>query len=186
MNERVKAILSFWFVESSPKDLFKRSDEFDQKIRSQFMDDYKKAINNEYEDWEGDPESCLALIILLDQFSRNLFRDSKKAYVQDYKARLIVNVAVERGDLGEINHNQKLFLLLPLLHSEDINDHMHVQNLCDIYLKNHPQFDEIKKIWNDHTKVIKRFNRYPHRNKVLGRSTTNEEKVFLQKPNSSW
>ena len=128
----------------------------------------------------------MALIILLDQFSRNLFRESKQAYAQDYKVRLIVNKAVDRGDVEKVNLNQKLFLLLPLLHSEDISDHMYVQNLCDIYLKNHPQFGNIKKSWNDHTKVIKKFGRYPHRNKVLGRSTTNEEKIFLQEPNSSW
>ena len=75
MIERAKAILDFWFGEASLEDLFKRSEDFDQKIRNRFMSDYEKVIDNQYEDWQDDPESCVALIILLDQFSRNLFRD---------------------------------------------------------------------------------------------------------------
>jgi len=186
MKERVKAILDFWFVESSLEDLFKRSEDFDQKIRNRFMNDYEKAIDNQYEDWQDDPESCVALIILLDQFSRNLFRDDKQAFAQDYKARLITNEAVDRGYLEDINLDQKHFMLLPLLHSEDISDHVYAQNLCDAYLKNHPQFIDIKKAWDDHTYAIKKFGRYPHRNKILGRTSTPEEELFLQKPNSSW
>ena len=186
MKESVKAILDFWFVESSLEDLFKRSKDFDQKIRNRFMSDYEKAIDNQYEDWQDDPESCVALIILLDQFSRNLFRDDKQAFAQDYKARLITNEAVNRGYLEDINLDQKNFMLLPLLHSEDISDHVYAQNLCDAYLKNHPQFIDIKKAWDDHTYVIKKFGRYPHRNKILGRTSTPEEELFLQKPNSSW
>jgi uncharacterized protein (DUF924 family) len=186
MKESVKAILDFWFVESSLEDLFKRSKDFDQKIRNRFMSDYEKAIDNQYEDWQDDPESCVALIILLDQFSRNLFRDDKQAFAQDYKARLITNEAVDRGYLEDINLDQKNFMLLPLLHSEDISDHVYAQNLCDAHLKNHPQFIDIKKAWDDHTYVIKKFGRYPHRNKILGRTSTPEEELFLQKPNSSW
>ena len=186
MKESVKAILDFWFVESSLEDLFKRSKDFDQKIRNRFMSDYEKAIDNQYEDWQDDPESCVALIILLDQFSRNLFRDDKQAFAQDYKARLITNEAVDRGYLEDINLDQKNFMLLPLLHSEDISDHVYAQNLCDAHLKNHPQFIDIKKAWDDHTYVINKFGRYPHRNKILGRTSTPEEELFLQKPNSSW
>ena len=186
MKESVKAILDFWFVESSLEDLFKRSKDFDQKIRNRFMSDYEKAIDNQYEDWQDDPESCVALIILLDQFSRNLFRDDKQAFAQDYKARLITNETVDRGYLEDINLDQKHFMLLPLLHSEDISDHVYAQNLCDAHLKNHPQFIDIKKAWDDHTYVIKKFGRYPHRNKILGRTSTPEEELFLQQPNSSW
>ena len=102
MNERVKTILDFWFVESSPEDHFKKSDDFDKKIRDNFKNDYHKAINNKLEDWQDNPESCLALIILLDQFSRNLYRDNPLAFAYDYKARLIVNEAIDRGDLKNI------------------------------------------------------------------------------------
>ena len=88
--------------------------------------------------------------------------------------------------LEDINLDQKHFMLLPLLHSEDISDHVYAQNLCDTYLKSHPQFNEIKKAWDDHTYAIKKFGRYPHRNKILGRTSTPEEELFLQQPNSSW
>jgi uncharacterized protein (DUF924 family) len=186
MKERVKAILDFWFVESSPEELFKRSEVFDQKIRNRFMNDYKKAVDSQYENWQDKPESCLALIILLDQFSRNLFRDDKQAFAQDYKARLITNEAVDRGYLEDISLDQKHFMLLPLLHSEEISDHVYAQSLCDTYLKSHPQFNNIKKAWNDHTYAIKKFGRYPHRNKIMGRTSTPEEEMFLQRPNSSW
>ena len=186
MNERVTVILNFWFVEASPEDLFKRNEIFDQKIRSKFFTDYQKALENKCDDWQNLPESCLALIILLDQFSRNLFRDDKKAFDQDYKARLISNNAIARGYLEKLKISQKVFMLLPLLHSEDINDHDYVHSLCDTYLKDHFQFEMIKKIWNDHTKTIKKFGRYPHRNQILGRSSTKEEELFLQQPNSSW
>ena len=186
MKDRVKTILDFWFVESLPEELFTRSNVFDQKIRKRFISDYEKAIDNQYENWQNNPESCVALIILLDQFSRNLFRDDKQAFAQDYKARSITNEAVDRGYLEEIKLDQKHFMLLPLLHSEDISDHIYAHNLLNTYLKKHSQFNNIKKAWDDHTNAIKKFGRYPHRNKILGRTSTSEEKLFLQQPNSSW
>jgi len=186
MNERVKAILNFWFIESSSDDYFKKSDDFDKKIRDLFENDYNKAVNNELEDWQDNPKSCLALIILLDQFSRNLYRNDPLAFSQDYKARLIVNEAVDRGDLEYLDPQQKIFFLLPLIHSEDISDHIFANKLREIYLKNHPQHEGIKKSWNDHTVAIKKFGRYPHRNKVLSRDSTDAEEKFLKNPNSSW
>ena len=112
MNERAKAILDFWFVESSPQDHFKRSDDFDKKIKNYFENDYIKAINNELEEWQDNPQSCLALIILLDQFSRNLHRNNPKAFAYDNKTRLIVNEAIDRGDLERIDLNQILLVYL--------------------------------------------------------------------------
>ena len=186
MNKRAKTILDFWFVESSPEDHFKKNESFDKKIRNLFKNDYQKAINNEFEDWQDNPRSCLALIIILDQFSRNLNRDKEEAYYYDNKARLIVNKAIDRGDLEKISINEKFFLVLPLIHSENINDHIFAHNLCDTYLKSHPKYENIKKQFNYHTVAIKKFRRYPHRNKILGRKSTNAEKEFLNKPNSSW
>tara|TARA_B110000438_G_scaffold297315_1_gene343500 strand:+ start:739 stop:1302 length:564 start_codon:yes stop_codon:yes gene_type:complete len=185
-NIRAKAILDFWFIDSNPKDHFKKDKNFDKKIKDNFETDYLKAINNELEEWQDEPESCLALIILLDQFSRNLNRESARAFSQDYKARLIVNEAIDRGDLEILNLNQILFLLLPLIHSEDISDHIFAHKLCETYLLNHPYYDEIKKSWNEHTSIIKKFNRYPYRNKILLRNVTEQEKIFLSKSGSSW
>ena len=186
MNERVKAILNFWFKESAQEDHFKRNNDFDKKIRNHFENDYKQAINNELEDWQDEPYSCLALIILLDQFSRNLLRDNPEAFSHDKKTRLIVNEAIDRGDLEILNTNEKFFLILPLIHSEDISDHIFAHKLAETYLKKHPEYNNIKKSFDYHTIPIKKFGRYPHRNQVLGRKSTNEEKKFLSNPNSSW
>ena len=184
--ENIQNILNFWFKESLPEELFRQKDPFDKKIRDQFFVDYEKAIINEYDDWQDDPKSCLALIILLDQFSRNLFRNDKKAFEQDHKCRLIVNETIDRGDLEKLHSNEKLFVLLPLLHSEEISDHIYVHNLSNLHLKDHPQITLIKSSWKDHTDVIKKFKRYPHRNGMLDRESTPEELVFLNTPNSSW
>ena len=186
MNERVKAILNFWFVESSSEDHFKKDNNFDKKIKENFGEDYTKATNNELEDWQDEPESCLALVILLDQFSRNLYRDNTLSYKYDYKTRLIVNEAIDRGDLENINISYRLFLLLPLIHSEDISDHIFAHKLCEAYLKDHDSYENIKNSFNNHTFVIKKFGRYPHRNKTLERESTQEEIIFLSKPKSSW
>ena len=184
--ENAQKILDFWFKESLPEELFRQKDSFDKEIRDKFFKDYEKAIINEYDDWQDDPKSCLALIILLDQFSRNLFRHDKKAFEQDHKCRLIVNEAIDRGDLEILDINEKLFFLLPLLHSEEISDHTYVHNLSNAHLKDHPQIALIKNSWKDHTDVIKKFKRYPHRNKVLGRQSTSKEIEFLNQTNSSW
>ena len=186
ITKKAQNILDFWFKESLPEELFRQKDSFDKKIRDKFYGDYENAIINEYDDWQDEPKSCLALIILLDQFSRNLFRNDKKAFEQDHKCRLIVNESIDRGDLEKLDINEKLFFLLPLLHSEEISDHTYVHNLSNAHLKDHPQITLIKSSWKDHTEVIKRFKRYPHRNKVLGRQSTPEEKEFLTKPSSSW
>jgi uncharacterized protein (DUF924 family) len=184
--ENAQNILDFWFKESLPEELFRQKDSFDKKIRDKFFNNYEKAIINEYDDWQDEPKSCLALIILLDQFSRNLFRNDKKAFEQDHKCRLIVNEAIDRGDLEKLDINEKLFCLLPLLHSEEISDHAYVHNLSNVHLKDHPQIALIKSSWKNHTDIIKKFKRYPHRNEVLDRQSTPEEIEHLSQPSLSW
>ena len=186
MNERAKAILDFWFLQSGMDDWFKKDSKFDAKIKKLFLKDLEKAINNEYEEWQDTAEECLALVILLDQFSRNLFRDSPKAFDQDYKTRLIVNEGVDRGYLEELNQTKIHFFLMPLINSEDISDHVFGHNLIDAYLKTFEHYDRIKQSWDNHTVPIKKFGRYPHRNHILNRKSTKEEKAFLEQPNSSW
>ena len=159
---------------------------FDQIIKNKFQNDHQLACNNEYDDWQDQPMSALALVILFDQFSRNMFRDDKKAFAQDHKTRLIVNDAVYAGFLEKMDESQKFFMLLPLIHSEEITDHEMAYYLLDKYLKNYSGLKDIKKFWQDHTKAIRKFHRYPHRNEILGRESTEEELEFLKGPNSSW
>ena len=186
MSPRAQAVLDFWFVDTPSEKRFKKDSTFDQLIKDKFLKDYELASANEYDDWQDTPMGTLALIILFDQFSRNMFRDNKKAFEQDTKARLIVSDAVHAGFLEEMDQSQRLFMLLPLIHSEEILDHEMAYFLLDKYLKDHPDLTNIKKFWQDHTKAIKQFHRYPHRNKVLGRESTEQEIEFLKGPNSSW
>ncbi len=183
---KAQEILDFWFKETPSEKRFKKDDAFDQTIRDRFLNDYELASQNEYDDWQDQPMSALALVILFDQFSRNMFRDDKKAFVQDQKTRLIVNDAVYSGYLEAMNVNQRLFMLLPLIHSEEISDHEMAYYLLNKYLREHEGYNEIKKFWQDHTKAIRQFHRYPHRNEILGRESTEEELEFLKGPNSSW
>ena len=184
--ERAQVILDFWFKETPSELRFKKDEKFDQKIFDTFLKDYELACQNEYDDWQDNPMSCLALVILFDQFSRNMFRNDKKSFAQDHKTRLIVNDAVYSGYLEAMNVNQRFFMLLPLIHSEEISDHEMAYYLLNKYLREHEGYNQIKKFWKDHTKVIRQFHRYPHRNKLLNRESTEEEIEFLKSPNSTW
>ena len=186
MNSRIDEILNFWFKKITPEQRFKKDEDLDHEIKNNFLIDYENASLNIYDDWQDTPEGCLALVILLDQFSRNMFRGSKKSFEQDSKARLIVNYALKSGYLELLNQDQRLFMLLPLIHSEELFDHEMAYFFLDRYLSDHPGLNDIKKSWKDHTKAIKRFNRYPHRNEILDRKSTEEEIEFLKDPNSSW
>ena len=165
---------------------FKKDEKFDQLIREKFLNDYEKASLNEHDDWQDTAMGSLALVILFDQFSRNMFRDHKRAFEQDSKTRLIVHYAIKSDYLKEMDQSQRFFMLLPLIHSEEMFDHEMAYHFMELYLQDHPGLVDIKKFWKDHTKAIKRFNRYPHRNKILGRESTKEEIEFLNGPNSSW
>ena len=186
MHKKVQEILDFWFKETPPKKRFQKHKDFDQLIKEKFLRDFKLASANEYDDWQDSALGCLALVILFDQFSRNMFRDDKRAFEQDHKARLIVNDSVYAGFLDEMDQDQRFFMILPLIHSEEVTDHDMAYYLLDKYLKDHPDLISIKKFWKDHTLVIKKFHRYPHRNLVLDRKSTPEEIEFLAQPNSSW
>ena len=180
MNERAKEILNFWFLESSPKQRFSNNIDFDKKIRNKFFKDYNKAISNEYDNWQEDAKECLALIIILDQFSRNLNRKSPKAFEMDKKAKLISKKAIKNKYIEQLSENEILFMILPLIHSEEIDDHYEFHNIFDIYFKGNKKFEEAKKMNDLHTKIIKKFNRYPYRNKVLNRISSEEEIEYLK------
>ena len=186
INERAKVILDFCFNKTPLEQWFKKNEEFDDHLRRLFLNDYEKAVNNNYDEWQDNPEECVALIMLLDQLSRNFYRNDPKAYEQDYKSRLIVKEAVDKGFLKALDKDKIHFLLLPLIHSENISDHIFGHQLVDTYLHDHIEYKKIKKAWDDHTIAIKKFGRYPHRNIILRRSSTLEEEEFLKQPDSSW
>ena len=184
--DKAQEILDFWFKKTSSEMHFKMDENLDQQIRVKFLKDYELASQNEYDDWQDHPMSCLALVILFDQFSRNMFRNDKKSFEQDHKTRLIVNDAVYSGYLEAMNVNQRFFMILPLIHSEEISDHEMAYYLLNKYLREHESYNQIKKFWKDHTKVVRQFHRYPNRNEILDRESTEEEIEFLKGPNMSW
>ena len=186
MNIKIKKILDFWFIETSDEKKFKKDLKFDQVIKDRFLKDYELAIQNKLDDWQDTARGSLALIILLDQFSRNLFRGSGKAFEQDEKSKSVLLKIIANDFLDEMNENERLFSLLPLIHSENILDHEKAYELMDKYLKNHSGIEKIKKFWLNHTTAIKKFGRYPHRNKILNRVCSDDEIQFLNSPNSSW
>ena len=120
--KKAQEILDFWFKETPAEKRFKKDEAFDKTIREKFLNDYELASQNEYDDWQDQPMSALALVILFDQFSRNMFRNDKKAFAQDHKTRLIVNDAVYAGYLESMNESERFFMILPLIHSEEITD----------------------------------------------------------------
>ena len=179
MNERAKIILDFWFVESSPEEKFNSSDDFDKKIKDRFFEDYQKAITNEYDHWQNNADECLALIILLDQFSRNIFRNNSKAFAMDYKALIIAKNPIDKGYHKTLSNNQILFIFLPLMHSEELNDQIFCSKLIDDFLKDNSNYKEINKFSKIHLDIISKFGRFPYRNKVLKRENTAEENEYL-------
>ena len=183
MNERTKKILNFWFSVASEKEKFTQNQVFDKKIHDLFFEDYNKAINNEYDYWQDDPNDCLALIILLDQFSRNLFRKNSKAFLMDYKARQIAKKAIIKKYHEKIHGDKLIFIFLPFMHSEQLSDQIYCINLVNSYLKKNKNYNEIIKFAKIHKEIINKFGRFPHRNKVLGRKNTMDEEEYLNSTN---
>ena len=174
-------ILKFWFEEIDHSLWWSKNDEFDQRIRERFADIHAQAICCELFDWRKNAEGRLAEIIVLDQFSRNLFRDSPLSFANDSLALVLSQEAISVGVDQELSPIQRSFLYMPFMHSESLLIH---GIAMDLYQKNGipSYYDfEIK-----HQDIIKRFGRYPHRNKILGRVSTKEEIEFLKHPGSGF
>ena len=186
MNKRAKTILNFWFTKTTPKEKFGRSNIFDRKIKNLFFKDYQKAINNKYDHWQDNAEECLSLIILLDQFSRNLFRNNSKAFAMDNKAQLVAKNAIKKKYHNKLPNDQILFIFLPLMHSELLDDQIYCNELIDKYLSKNSNYSEIKKFSKIHLNIIKKFGRFPYRNKVLKRKNTLEEIKYLNSTHYSF
>jgi len=166
-------ILGFW-TNAGPKQWYAANARFDEAIRLKFEPVHHAAARGEYDKWADTPEGALALLILLDQFPRNLFRKSAHAFATDPKARAIARQATERGWHLQVEPELRQFMLLPFEHSEDIAD----QDLC-LALAAELDDPEIVKWAVIHRDIIARFGRFPHRNPMLGRATTAEEQQFL-------
>jgi uncharacterized protein (DUF924 family) len=115
-----------------------------------------------------------------------LFKNSGKAFDQDYKALALFKLSLEKKYLKDYNLDQRMFALFPFVHCEDLGDHLLGEGLCEEFLRLHPKYDYIKKTWDDHKLAIEKFGFYPHCCAVLSLKNTEEERLFLMRPNTSW
>jgi uncharacterized protein (DUF924 family) len=174
-------ILSFWFEEIDPATWWAKDDAFDQLIRGRFSEVHARATRCELFEWRVEAKGRLAEIIVLDQFSRNMFRGSPLSFASDALALALAQEAISaKADAG-LSPTERSFLYLPFMHSESLT--IHVVAL-ELYRKNGIQSNldfEIR-----HKQIIERFGRYPHRNGILGRQSTDEEIEFLKQPGSGF
>lgn len=174
-------VLDFWFNDIEPESWFKKDIDFDNKIITRFGKLHKQAVQSELSAWRHSPKSALAEIIILDQFSRNIFRDQPESFAADPMALALAQVAIQNGFDQELSLSERSFLYMPFMHSESAVIHEEAVNLFrDLGIVNNLDF-ELK-----HKKIVDRFGRYPHRNAILGRKSSAEELAFLAEPNSSF
>ncbi|WP_288395999.1 DUF924 family protein [uncultured Vagococcus sp.] len=176
-----ETILNFWFKELSPEDHFKKSDELDKRITAEFKEIHHKIALGEPYMWRSSIQGRLAEIIVLDQFSRNMFRDTKEAFAYDNLALILAQEALLQEDFNQLAIEEKAFIYMPFMHSESVAIHEKaVELFSEPGLENNLDFE------HRHFNIIKKFGRYPHRNEILGRVSTPEEIQFLKEPNSSF
>lgn len=189
---QVNEILDFWFGREDepgygkPRQVwFTKKPEFDQEIQTRFRQDYELAAAGQLDYWKSLPQSCLALIILLDQFPRNIFRGTAQAFATDPQALAAAKYAVVNNFDKELLPVQRWFVYLPFEHSEDLN---HQRQSLELFkqLSDDPDSADTISYAVRHLEVIERFGRFPHRNLILGRKSTPEEAEFLTQPGSSF
>lgn len=174
-EDQIDAILEFWFAPGGEANWFEATPEFDGQIDRRFGGLVEPALAGVWDGWMETAEGALALILLLDQFPRNLFRGTSRAYAGDPKARSITRLAVGRGFDRQRPLRERVFFYLPLGHSEDLADQEEAVLLAST-LENEAFLAHAR----HYRDVIARFGRFPHRNAILGRESTAEERLFLE------
>lgn len=191
---RAEDILTFWFHE--PQDTqayceerrqlwFGHHPQFDQEIRDRFTNDYQLAAERQLMDWQEALQPALALVILLDQFPRNMFRQDPRAFATDPLAREVAVLLVQTGADRQLLPVERMFVYLPFMHSENL---AHQQQSVALFqqLAQERSYLDSSSYALRHQAIIERFGRFPHRNTILGRPSTVEEREFLQQPESSF
>ena len=177
-----REILSFWFDQTTPKQWFSKSDAFDQLIAERFSAVLAAALDGQINSWANHADGCLALILVLDQFTRHIYRDLPRAFVGDDYALRLSEQAVHAGwvaNCAQVSHRQ--FFLMPMMHSEDVDVQRASLPLFETYT-------DSDTLWfaKRHCEIIERFGRFPHRNTTLGRISTADEIEFLKQPGSAF
>ncbi|WP_345061109.1 DUF924 family protein [Acidovorax lacteus] len=179
--EAPSAVLHFWFTELAAQQHFAKDAALDETIRSRFGPTLEAAARCELFAWRATPEGRLAEILVLDQFSRNVWRDTPRAFAQDALALALAQELVARGQDQRLPTAQRVFAYMPYMHSESAAIHQEALALfAQPGMENNLDFER------RHKAIIDRFGRYPHRNAILGRTSTPEEWAFLSEPGSGF
>lgn len=174
-------VLTFWFKETEPRHWWVVDIAFDQRLRDRFLPVLLQAGAGELFGWRTSARGRLAEIIVLDQFSRNVYRGTRQAFSQDPQALVLSQEAVAAGALNELQQVERTFLLMPYMHSESRAIHVQAAPLFRDFTPAENYEFELK-----HKAIVDRFGRYPHRNAILGRDSSDEELEFLAQPGSSF
>lgn len=178
---RIEEVLKFWFDDLSPDDWFESDEAVDSHIRERFQELHEALREQVPETWRSSARGCLAAVIVLDQFPRNMYRGTSRAFAADGAARSLAKEALMRGFDRELSIDERKFLYLPFEHSENPAEQARSIELFGT-LESELDLDYARR----HKEIIDRFGRFPHRNAVLGRISTPEEIEFIKEPGSSF
>jgi uncharacterized protein (DUF924 family) len=189
---RAGEVLDFWFGRQGDPEYgqfrnewFRKDPEFDARVTARFADLYEEAVAGELGSWRDNAESCLALVIVLDQFPRNMFRGDGRTHAEDDRALGASAYAVEHALDRELPAFQRMFLYMPFMHSENVADQRRSVELFE-RLAGEEGAPDVVSYAVAHRDIVERFGRFPHRNEILGRETTPEEAAFLTTEGSSF
>ena len=177
----VADVLKFWFEQTEPDQWFEKDPTFDAIIRERFLGLHEILVSRGFNDLLTDAQTALAAVVVLDQMSRNMFRDAPHAFATDPQALWLAEAAIARGFDAGLTKDQRMFLYLPFQHAEDRQ--LQVRAVALMACLGDP---ELQKWAEAHRAIVDRFGRFPHRNRVLGRISTPEETEFLKQPDSSF
>ena len=174
VTQVTKEVLDFWFEQTPAKKRFAKNAQFDAEVRRRFLPAYRDIQKSGHQRYMQSADSVLAAILILDQFSRNIFRGDPSAFAEDDRAIFLANHAVEKGMDKVIAEERRAFVYLPFMHSENSSHHERAVELLGALSNRQYLAYELK-----HQAIIDRFGRYPHRNEILGRESTEEERAHL-------
>ncbi len=169
-----KSIINFWFSETTKPLWFNSTNDFDTHLKKEYLAVYNDAKELKLKTWQIEPLGALALVIILDQFPLNMFREMAESFVTEALARDIAAKAIEQGFDAEFTAEQKIFLYMPYMHSEDLTDQEQ-----SLILFNQEGLEYNLEFAQRHYNIVKQFGRFPHRNKILGRENSDPEIEYL-------
>ena len=193
MDAQAQEVLDFWFLPpdnpaygQSRMEWFRKDDAFDAQIRARFGALIDAAIDGGLREWDATPYGALARLIVLDQFTRNVYRGTPRAFAGDTRALALAIALTQAGQDEQLPPMLRAFAYLPFEHAEDLAMQARAVELFQLLSQAQPGFDGMLDYAERHQEVIARFGRFPHRNAILGRASTPQELEFLRRPGSSF